>query len=439
MRSLIPALCIVWGACAWSYAESRSFIDITHRTVYEEFSNLAFNYSSAPVNFGRAWSQTSLGFRVIVDRAEFVAAFASLGAWGAGGGYVSPGVAPSTRTMFRWENEYPYPDTRFAPWFAELYTRYTLRWEDVPRLGVVNAAVTVGRQRLQFLDGFVLGDNGIGLDGASITFDLDRYFYFKAFGAKPATDIYHQNRTLMGALIGSNYTGEDDFGLDVVVDNNSFTADRRTYMEFYSRKLMRTFHYMLQYAIHQGSRGDELQYKGQMFCFRAGMRGESSLLGKANLDFTWLWTSGGDNIEDRFEPTFARKYDGLNLWGIGEFSAISPAGSFFEYPAGYSGPWVFGFTLTVSPIARLIAGLNYYIYDFTYGPETPTAPRPSQVGQLLYARKGHASEYGFFARFEVAHQVSVFGSWSFFDPLANLYSPTGDPASKISVGTEARF
>ncbi len=448
--SLLPMVC---------FSYTKIYLDTDFKTNYIDYSNLDFELTSSSKNidnysFIYSWLNLTLKTNIEgVDSLEVCTTLTSLGRWGSENNYqIETSSMVKIEPNFWWEKSLPYPKTNFDPFFSEFYTKYTFNIdhrfsmlknyvEEIP------VSVKLGRQEIEFVDGVVIGKNGMGLDAISFSFYLDKYFYFESFISRVlgehittrTTFENNKNYLVSGTVFGTKYQEEYDFGISNVVEENNFNQDKKLFTEYFIKHTKEGLSYIFEYAQQNGTKGSNINYSASLYYFKAGLEGSGKVLGRSNIDVVWLLTSGSPNGDEGkvFSPIFGKFYYGLEPAGFGDFAAGSVKNLFFNLPQGYYGMFVLGMKLKVNPIKNFFPGFNYFLYASAEG--AADKPDASATEKTLGAGKAIGLEYGLTAEYLVSSYIKLNFEYLVFDPAKNAFNTLGEPAYKLKFGSSVKF
>lgn len=421
-----------------SFSSTKLFFDTEYKILYNEYSNLDFDFSTSTDVYTKIFSVLNLTTKMLFqNKIEWKTNICSIGEFG------SYTVFNSTK-QYVWEN-LPYPDVHFFPWFAEFYLKYkyeTVNPVVVPYTNLVvdniSFYLTIGRQKKEFIEGFVMGDNRIGYDGISAQVNFGRYFYFDSLITRVASQagfVNNKSFDVYSFLLGSKYFQEFDFGVCFTLEQNKFLNDKKIFYEIFIKREQKNYNYIFEYAIQRGSK-DNKNYSGSLWYFKGEVLGKNKYTGESSASMVWMLSSGGDE-KSKFSPSFTKMYDYMEPYGIGEFAKANTKTIFFNLPEGYSGVFVLGLNLLINPIKKLFAGFSYYLYSSPNAPDDK--PDPSSTEKTLGAKKAIGLEYDILAKYELSNFASVNFVYSIFNPTKNVYSQKGDNATKVSLSLTTKF
>ena len=416
-----------------SYSVTKLILDTNYKMSYNNYLNLDFDFSSSTDNITKVYSMFDTSLKTQIDNFEFKVGLCSIGEFGK--------IVSTSTKSFVWQKTIPYPNSEFLPWLSECYAKYNYNFDTftIPytkfSVEKILLSVTLGRQKKEFIEGLVVGDNKIGYDGVSINFDFGKYFYINSLISRINSVSGFQNSStfdLYSFLLGSKFYSGYDFGLNCVVEDDRIKGDKKNFYEIFVKQEHENFEYIFEYVVQQAKTLSE-SYSGNLWYFRGKVRGKNKYLGESSAAVAWLLSSS------KFLPTFTKMYDYMEPYGFGEFAKANSRTLFFDLPDGYSGVFVLGFDINVNPLKKFYCGFEYYLFS---SPEAPDdKPDPSSTERTLGAKKAIALEYGFSAKYDISELMAVKFSYSIFNPLKNVYfdKPKGDPATKISFSIETKF
>ncbi len=420
---------------------TKFYLDTEYKMSYNNFLNIDFDFGSNDM-FEKIYSNLSLNFKTLIDDFEFCSTLLSVGEIEENSNY---SVSFATYTKYSWQQNYPYFNVRLNPFFSQAYAMYKYNIKDIKlplniNLDEVKINFSVGKKRKQFFEGLVVGDNAVGYNGLFFDFFVDKYFYVETMFSRVASlNGFFDNRmfTLNSFLLASKYFEGFNFGICSTVEKNQYLGeDKKIFYEFFITRDLKSHYYIFEYSIQRGENNNKKNYSGSLWFFKAGVLGESKFLGYSKAEVLWLLSSGGDETS-KFLPTFNKMYDGMELYGWGNFAKGNIKSLFFDLPQGYSGMFVLGFNLTVNPFKKFFSGFEYYLYS---SPEAPfDKPDPSSTEKTLGAKKAIGLEYGIYARYKFLSYIDINFDYSIFTPSKNVYSSKNEPATKFSISTSVKF
>lgn len=302
------------------------------------------------------------------------------------------GVSGSTQPI---ANRYPKED--FTPFLENIY----LKANEINEWPV-NA--TFGRQPYVWGSGLLLSDDGLGFDGISleagpfwgirahlfgskvvesVTGDADKNFYLA--GLSYQWGIHHIR---LGWLNERDKSATTYSNLQDTAPVKSDELNRTFYNLNVNGKLEKGAFYNFDFALQSGKAkvpGKEFNLGGSVLSFEGGFDYLHPRYKRMILAFIFMQGSGDNpetkDADEKFNPSFGRKFDGLERVGAGDFFAATPYSFFNEekvripltasgrivgersYSSIYSGLQTFGFRGSIHPWESLILGLEFYLYN----------------------------------------------------------------------------
>lgn len=343
-----------------------------------------------------------------------------------------------------------YPKEDFSPFIENIYLQAN-EIHDWP----IN--VTIGRQPYTWGSGLLLADDGLGFDG--IRLDAGPFWGIRShlFTAKVKENFVGDNDKdlFLGGLsyawgihnIKLGWIWERDRSGTLYSNLNSsvpVTAEQisRKFLNLQlDGKLERGAFYKAEYVLQKGSvklPDQEISLSGSALTFEGGFDFVHPRYKRMILSFIFMQGSGDDagtkDEDEKFNPSFGHKFDGLERAGAGEFFAATPYSFFneakvrvitfrdkdgkvlqsFPYQSLFSGVRTFGFKGSVNPWETFIAGLEFYIYNARSTPDirdgAPTTVNDNELGRELVIS----------ASYLYAKRIQAIIRWGKFFPSANL-------------------
>lgn len=422
------------------FSVTKLYLDTNYSFKYVDYLNLDFNNSTSTDTYNKIYSELSLGLKTLIDNLEFNIEMCSIGEVGK---KENSEVLTTTTTIFSYQN-YPYPNLKFQPWLAQFYAKYSYSSEPfiIPYLKLdvdaIKFSLLAGRHRKEFVEGLVIGDNKIGYDGVSFDFDFGKYFYINSFFTKIKTDEFtNKSFSIYSFVFGSKFYESMNFGLNNTTEDNSIENSKKVFYEFFVSQQHDKYNYIFEYIMQKG-KDDTGSYNGSLWFFKGSVSGKNKYFGRSSAGLVWLLSSGG-SVHETFLPTLGKMYDYMEPFGFGEFARANINNIFLGLPDGYSGMFVFGINLSISPLKNFYSDIGYYLFSSPYAPSD--RPEPSSTEKTLGAKKAIGVEYDFKVKYKIASSTFVEFSYSIFDPSKNAYPerPKSEPATKASFSLNTKF
>src|SRR3989338_171746 len=311
----------------------------------------------------------------------------------------SLGVVGSTAPL---RNRYPKED--FSPFIENAYLQAN-EFNDLP------ISFTIGRQAYAWGTGLLLSDDDLGFDG--IRLELGPFWGFRThfFGAKAKeritegdSDLYLSgisyqwgiHKFQFGYLMEEDKSGASYSNITATTPVTADNISRQFFDIQLKGDLEKGAFYRAEYVMQKGTvkiPTKELTLSGSALTFEGGFDFIHPRYKRMILAFVFMQGSGDssstDAEDEKFNPSFGHKFDGLERSGHGEFFAANPYSFFNEdkvvvpikvgekivntrsYSSLFSGIRMFGFRGAIHPYKSFMAGLEYYIF---------TAMQKSEIG-----------------------------------------------------------
>jgi len=340
-----------------------------------------------------------------------------------------------------------YPDEDFSPFIENVYIQVNEMW-DWP------LSVTLGRQPYVWGSGLLIADDGLGFDALRLDAGPFWGIRTKFFTAKDRDRIGGSNDSdlhmagieytwgihniKLGWVLEQNKSGSPYTNLTSTVPINADSLSRSFIDLQVTGNLKRGAFYKAEFALQQGTAklpGQNIKLSGSALTFEGGFDFVHPRYRRMVLAFVFMQGSGDDpntsDKDEKFNPSFGHKFDGLERDGLGEFFAATPYSFFnedkivvsnqiggvlqtFPYTALFSGLRTFGFRGTANPIEGFVAGLEFYLYtarqlpDIRFG--SPTTITDNALGRELIIS----------ASYTYSRRIKFSLRWGKFFPSATL-------------------
>ncbi|MCL2335706.1 MAG: hypothetical protein FWC57_06545, partial [Endomicrobia bacterium] len=329
----------------------------------------------------------------------------------------SYGVSGKTLALF----DMPYSDGS-SSFF--LQTGF-LTFKSDPKADILYA-LYVGKQEITVGDGFIIDGNNNGMLGARVKADLSSLFGVDVFAARAdAQDFSVYGGTLrikVAPLIRIGvYQERNNTGFEYVkgISDPSKTIERDDKL-FYVLRLLggdTSYKYKIEVA-HQGGElvrnsTDTVNYDYFAFALEGSWSGK---IMNADSNAKILFTYADADLYGGFNPTFTRRYDGLQRVGYGSLFAASAADSFLNLPDGYRGINTLGFQFDTMPWSFLQAGIGWFLFSASAAP-----PNAGDAGfaDIYGAKADLGSEFDFFVKYSYEHYFDAALGAAIYTPPSN--------------------
>ena len=368
-----------------------------------------------------------------------------------------------------------YPKEDFTPFIENIYIQANelFSWP-------VN--LTLGRQPYVWGSGLLISDDGMGFDG--IRLDAGPFWGIRGhvFTAKAREKFAGENDNDL-YLLGLSYAwGIHNIKLGWIMESDksgstyqSLTATNSVTVDQINRqfinlqvdgRLEQGAFYKAEYAMQRGkAKGvtyfdraskslvtQDVTLSGSALTFEGGFDFVHPKYKRMILAFVFMQGSGDDvntaGEDEKFNPSFGHKFDGLERDGYGEFFAATPYSFFnedrvlvsnqvaggtvqtFPYTSLFSGLRMYGFRGSINPWEPFIAGLEFYLYSARETPDIRSG------GLTTIPESALGRELVISAAYKYANRVNFTVRWGKFFPNATLNNVG---ASRLILEASARF
>lgn len=276
---------------------------------------------------------------------------------------VAEGSTPSSR----------YPNTDFSPFVENIYFKLN-NFSDLP------LNISVGRQPFFYGKGLIVSDDGLGFTGIKLNYKLPwKDITTEVFTAKASEsqgtsgdhDLYGIVSTLPGRINTWHFSifYEKNSSSATYVGGDLVSKDKKLFLDLILDGKMEGAFYNTEIVVQRGS-VDKVDptlpdptYNSLSYLFEGGYLGYSDKLGQLEVKLTYGEGEGDqvgttDKIE-AFNPTFGRRYDGLERVGYGEFFAASLYDVFQGLNPGYTGLQIISLGGNIAPWAKTNINISY--------------------------------------------------------------------------------
>lgn len=244
-------------------------------------------------------------------------------------------------------------------------------------MGGLPATLTVGRQPLRIGQGFVVDDNGLGLNAVrfQVRFpfrtDLDSFYIKTIESAGVATSVSDQDG--WGTVAGWEFRPLHRFSAYYIAafDKTGATDIAQNFIG--GRVAGRFKKYGLDYRlefIRGGGREKNKNTGATILPYRsnsivAGVTAFATVKRFGDISFTLEHARGGGGNLDHhgFSSPFARRFDGIEREGYGEYFAASLFDAFEALPAGHSGIRTTKTEVSISPLKEGTLTVDYINFN----------------------------------------------------------------------------
>jgi len=290
--------------------------------------------------------------------------------------------------QFNWQKNYPYPNMNFQPFIENAYMK-AYGFEDLP------IELTIGKQPLEYGAGLIISDNDAGINALKLVVNYPFELRTEIFTAKLKENFFQSSDLDLQGVVAIyplndkkleiGFFEERDFtGTPYVQGLTSKLTNKinKIYYDLRYSKQGKTGHYFVELAYQKGTidlqDGTNMILDGKAFSAQVFMTNEKSRIGKVTAFGNFSASSGDQNptgtsagnIDESFNPSFSRRYNGLKKKGWGEYFSSSFSDCLWDVPRdaatgipNYSGLGVIGYGLDFSPWFGWTFGIAQYGYS----------------------------------------------------------------------------
>jgi hypothetical protein len=284
--------------------------------------------------------------------------------------------------------------------------------------------VSVGKQSFSYGEGFIVGDNKTGLLGARAKFDFYKELTLDMFAAKDAArdfDVYGGTVKIdlkpsveIGIFGERNYTGFA-YSKGILNENMPFLRDDKIFYDLRIYGGNEKYKYSVEAAKQQGKyvnvSSETADYDVYAFSLWGSWRG--TMLNLFDADAKAVFSFSNSQEENIFNPSFAKRYDGIKKTGSGTLFAASVSDSFLTLPRGYRGINVLGFSFNAYPLKYLQAGAALYSYSAS---DAPVGAKANVLNGLFGAKGDLGSEIDFSVKYSYKNYFDVTFDFALYAP-----------------------
>ncbi len=288
-----------------------------------------------------------------------------------------------------------------------------------------------GKQEFTAGDGLIVDGNNNGMLGFRGTADFFKNFTLDAFAAKADNydfSVYGGSLKIkmapvieIGIYQERNNTGfEYEKGVLADTSTQTIRYDNKTFYDLRITGGNKKYKYRLEGAQQKGelvrstATAENTEYDAYAFVLEGSWSG-TILKAQSNAKLMFSYADAkGDNA---FNPTLARRYNGLQRIGYGTLFAANSADSFFILPDEYGGINTLGAQFDVSPWNFLQTGIGFFLFSATDAP--PDAGNPG-FAEIYGAKADLGNEFDFFVKYSYKHYFDAGLSIAVYTP------PSGD-------------
>jgi len=286
----------------------------------------------------------------------------------------------------------------------------------------------IGKQEITEGDGLIIDGNANGMVGARGQADLSALFGIDLFAAKADAkdfDVYGGTLKIkvapvieLGIYQERNNTGfEYVKGIYSPDPANAIESDDKIFYDLRLTGSDKEYKYKIEVAQQRGSlvrsSTDTVDYNYFAFALEGSWSGK---IMNAASNAKILFTYADANLDGGFNPTFARRYDGLQRVGYGTLFAANTSDSFLNLPEGYRGINTLGFQFDTMAFSFLQAGAGWYFFSASEGP--PDAG-DAGIAKIYGAKADLGNEFDLFFKYSYQAYFDVTLSAAMYTPPTN--------------------
>jgi len=285
----------------------------------------------------------------------------------------------------------------------------------------------IGKQDFAYGGGFIIGDNNNGLLGARAKFDFYKELTLDLFAAKDNNrdfDVYggcvkidFQPLIEIGIFGERNNTG---FYYYKGILNGSLPIERDDKI-FYDLRIAggnEKYKYSIEAVKQQGkfinASYETTDYDVYAFLLEGSWKGR--MLELFNADAKAVFSFSNSENENVFNPSFAKRYDGVKKSGYGTLFAASASDSFLTLPKGYAGINTLGLQLNADIFSYLKAGAAVYFYSAS---DAPAEAKTNILGELIGAKGDLGNEIDFSVKYSYKNFFDITFDFALYIPPSN--------------------
>ncbi|MDR3195312.1 MAG: hypothetical protein LBT58_00720 [Endomicrobium sp.] len=309
--------------------------------------------------------------------------------------------------------------------------------------------IYIGKQEFHYGSGLIVDGDNTGLLGAEATVGLSKFLTLDMFVSKVPDENFNfyginfnfdsliefticQERNDSGFLYKKGLSTKDSDKIEIEYDNKTF-YDLRIASDG------KKYGYAVEAAQQKGrlskDNEEKVDYDSYMFSLNGVWHGE---IFKKDANASILFTYSGAKGENCFNPTFAKRYDGLQRIGYGTLFAANTADSFIVIPNGYYGINALGFSFDICPFNAVSSGISYFLFSAS---DAPAGAGEAGFGKIYGAKADLGKELDFFVKYKYKHYFDVIFDFALYAPPSKAYKifANADSSYLFQLGILSRF
>jgi hypothetical protein len=340
--------------------------------------------------------------------------------------------------------EMPYEDRDFSLFLESAY----LTFESEKSI-FMPYTVYIGKQEFHYGSGLIVDADNTGLIGAEVDIKLPKRLAFNMFASKvPDKDFnFYGIDFNFNSLVEVTICQECNNcgflykkGLSTNSSDNPIVIehDDKTFYDLRIANNGQKYGYSLEAAQQRGHLSKDntrVDYDAYVFNLNGLWHGE---VFKKDANASILFSCTKAKGENCFNPTFAKRYDGLKRVGYGTLFAANSADSFIVIPSQYHAINTVGCSFDISPIDAVSSGLSYFIFSAS---DAPAEAGDAGFARIYGAKADLGRELDFFVEYKYKNYFDILFDFAVYTPpsKADKVFKNLDPSYLFQIVIIARF
>ena len=285
----------------------------------------------------------------------------------------------------------------------------------------------IGKQDFAYGSGFIIGDNNNGLLGARAKFDFYKELSLDLFAAKDNArdfDVYGGSVKIdLEPLIEIGFFGERNntgfyYYKGILNENLPIERDDKVFYDLRITGGNEKYKYLIE-AVKQQGKFVNASYETtdyDVYAFLLEGSWEGRMLNLFNSDAKAVFSFSNSENENVFNPSFAKRYNGVKKSGYGTLFAASASDTFLTLPQGYAGINTLGFQLNADILSYLKAGVAVYFYSAS---DAPAEAKSNILGDIFGAKGDLGNEIDFSVKYSYKNFFDITFDFALYVPPSN--------------------
>ncbi|MDR1474319.1 MAG: hypothetical protein LBS38_01340 [Endomicrobium sp.] len=402
--------------------------DLQFRAV--SYSNI--DYTSAKTKSADVFSQY-LNLNVIGKFDDKIEMSAKLGSYGFSGKYYSAFEMPYEGRDFEIFLETAFLTFKNEKGFSLPYKIY------------------IGKQEFHYGNGFIVDGDNTGMLGAEVNIELSRFLTLDMFASKVSDEnfnFYGINFNFFSFIELTLCQERNDSGYIYIKglstknsgdDSNKIEYDNKTFYDIRMANNGKKYEYAIEAAQQKGGllkdNRQKVDYDAYMFSLNGVWHVD---MFRRDANACILFTYSGAKGENCFNPTFAKRYNGLQRIGYGTLFAANTTDSFIVLPKGYYGINTLGGCFDISPFNAFTLGVSYFFFSAS---NAPTDAGDAGFSKIYGAKADLGKELDFFVKYKYKNYFDIVFDFAWYTPPSKADKVFANINSSYSfqIGIVARF